>query len=58
MIKFISKYTGSIMYVHEDRVDEYLAAGYQIAPPPPLPEKPVKETKLPEQEKPKTKRKK
>lgn len=39
MIKFINKVTGSEMWVHETRVEEYLKAGHTIAPPPPLPVK-------------------
>lgn len=31
MIAFISPRTGSEMMVHESRVDEYVARGYQIA---------------------------
>lgn len=39
MIKFINKVTGSDMWVHESRVDEYIAAGHKLAAPPPVPEK-------------------
>ena len=42
MILFINKVTGGPMWVHESRIDEYLAAGHKMAPPPPLPEKPNK----------------
>lgn len=45
MIKFINKNSGGPMWVHESRIDEYLAAGHQIAPPPPLPEPKKKPTK-------------
>lgn len=31
MIKFISKLTGNVMYVAEDRKEEYLAAGHALA---------------------------
>lgn len=31
MVKFINKWTGSIMWVAEDRVDEYKAAGHKLA---------------------------
>lgn len=31
MVKFINWLTGTVMYVAEDRVDEYLAAGHKIA---------------------------
>lgn len=46
MVKMINALTGSIMYVHEDRLDEYLARGHELAPPPPPP-KPVKRTRAP-----------
>ena len=39
MIKFINKYTGTDMLVHETRVEEYLKAGHKMAPPPPPPVK-------------------
>lgn len=47
MIKLVNK-TGGDTWVHEARLDEYLAAGYQLAAPPqapepdPLPKKPAK----------------
>lgn len=31
MTAFINKVTGTVMYVHESRVDEYLAAGHKLA---------------------------
>lgn len=31
MIKFINKLTGSIMWVADERKDEYLAAGHRLA---------------------------
>lgn len=31
MLKFISKLTGNVMYVAEDRKEEYLAAGHKLA---------------------------
>lgn len=37
MVKLINAVTGSEMWVHESRVDEYLAAGHKLAPPPPPP---------------------
>lgn len=42
MIKFINAYTGGEMWVHETRMDEYIAAGHKLAPPPepPAPRKP------------------
>ena len=34
MIKFINAQTGGEMWVHESRVDEYVAMGHKIAPRP------------------------
>lgn len=31
MVKFINGHTGSVMWVHESRVGEYLAAGHKLA---------------------------
>lgn len=31
MVKFINSATGSEMYVHESRVEEYKAAGHKLA---------------------------
>lgn len=46
MVKFINAVTGSEMWVHESRVDEYLAAGHKMAlPPPPPPRPPRKASK-------------
>lgn len=45
MIKFISCHTGSEMWVHESRMEEYLAAGHKLAAPPPVPEKPTRKKK-------------
>jgi len=36
MVKFINRYTGNEMFVAEDRVDEYKAAGHKM-----VEEKPV-----------------
>lgn len=33
MVRFIHKVTGGDMWVHEDRVDEYKAAGHKPAAP-------------------------
>lgn len=41
MIKMRNKLSGGDMWVHEDRVEEYLAAGHTLADPPKQ-EKPVK----------------
>ena len=37
MIKLINAVTGGVMWVHEDRLEEYLNRGQLVAPPPPLP---------------------
>ena len=35
MVAFINRYTGTVMWVHETRVEEYKAAGHKpVAPPP------------------------
>ena len=34
MVKFINKTTGSVMYVADERVDEYKAAGHKLAAKP------------------------
>ena len=34
MVKMINKLFGTEMYVHEDRVDEYLEAGHKLASEP------------------------
>ena len=34
MVAFINRDSGGIMYVHESRVEEYLAAGHRLAAPP------------------------
>lgn len=39
MVKLIHRDTGGDMWVHETRVNEYLAKGHKIAPPPPPPPK-------------------
>lgn len=48
MIKFINRMTGTVMWVADDRVEEYQAAGHRLAADP-KPEKPAQE---PEPEKP------
>ena len=37
MVKLINGLTGSEMWVHEDRLEEYLARGHRLPPPPPPP---------------------
>ena len=39
MVKLIHRDTGGDMWVHEMRVNEYLAKGHKLAPPPPPPPK-------------------
>ena len=41
MIRMINRLTGGDMWVREDRVEAYIAAGHALAAPP-KPEKPVK----------------
>ena len=43
MVKMINLYTGSVMYITKDRVQEYMNAGHKIAAPA-APEKPVTKT--------------
>lgn len=41
MVPMINAQTGTLMYVHETRLEEYLAKGHKLAePPPPPPRKP------------------
>lgn len=44
MVKFINKLTGGVMWVSEERVEEYKAAGHRLAavasPKKPAPKKP------------------
>ena len=42
MIKLTHAQTGGEMWVHESRLDEYLAAGHKLAAPPPPPPKAAK----------------
>ena len=37
MVKFINSMTGTEMWVHETRVEEYIRRGHKPAPPPPPP---------------------
>lgn len=39
MIRLVNRLTGGDMWVHESRLEEYLAAGHKLAAPPPPPEK-------------------
>lgn len=45
MIKLIRADTGGEMWVHESRLEEYLAAGHKPAAPPPPPPKVARTTK-------------
>ena len=54
MVKLINALTGSEMWVHETRLDEYLAAGHKPAAEPAG----VSESNTPAKPKPKTKAKK
>ena len=49
MIKLRNARTGGDMWVHESRLDEYLAAGHTLAaaPTPPMPEKKAPAKKAP-----------
>ena len=40
MVKLINALTGTVMYVHESRLEEYLARGHKLAPAPPPPPRP------------------
>jgi hypothetical protein len=40
MVQMVNALTGSIMWVHESRVEEYLRRGHKLASPPPPPAKP------------------
>lgn len=42
MIKLVHADSGGDMWVHESRLDEYLAAGHKLAAPPPPPPKAAK----------------
>lgn len=37
MVKMIHALTGTVMWVHETRVEQYLERGHKLAPPPPPP---------------------
>ena len=39
MIRLVNRITGGEMWVHESRLEEYMAAGHKLAAPPPAPEK-------------------
>ena len=41
MVRFINRITGTVMWVHESRIDDYLAAGHMLAAPPEPVKKPA-----------------
>ena len=45
MLKMINRVTGSVMWVTEERKDEYLAAGHKLAAEPAPTEEPKKRKK-------------
>ena len=45
MVKMIHALTGTEMWVHETRVEQYLERGHKLAPPPPPPPRPKRTTK-------------
>lgn len=53
MVEMKSRLSGSIMYVADDRVEEYLARGHSLAKP-----EPIRERTEPVEEKPKVSTKK
>ena len=42
MVRFINRFTGNEMWVSEERVEEYVAAGHKLAAPSAVKEKPAK----------------
>lgn len=59
MVKFINSQTGSLMYVAEDRVQEYLALGHlPVGAPAAADEKPLTDAACEERRKPSSKKKK
>ena len=42
----INAHTGTIMWVHETRVEDYLSRGHKLAPAPPPPERPKRGRKV------------
>ena len=45
MVKMINAQSGGVMWVHETRVEEYLARGCKLAPAPPPPGRPKRTRK-------------
>lgn len=45
MVRLINAHTGTIMWVHETRVEQYLERGHKLAPPPPPPPRPKRSPK-------------
>lgn len=54
MIKFINRFTGNEMWVAEDRVEEYKAAGHKLAADKPKPIVPTVKPKKPTKKRPKS----
>lgn len=50
MIRMINALTGTIMWVHESRLDEYLGNGHKLAVPP-IKEQPKEPVKRPRKKK-------
>ena len=50
MIRMINVYSGSTMWVHDSRLDEYLKMGHKLAVPP-EPAKPTEPVKRPAKKK-------
>lgn len=45
MVKLIQAHTGAPMWVHESRLEEYLARGHKLASAPPPPKPAAKKTR-------------
>ena len=54
MIRFINRFTGNEMWVAEDRVEEYKAAGHKLAADNPKPFTPIVKPKKPTKKRPKS----
>lgn len=57
MIRMVNRLTGGDMWVHESRVEEYLAAGHKLAAPPAAKHPLVKPEDAPEKKSAKSRRK-
>lgn len=45
MVRMVNAHTGTIMWVHESRLEEYLERGHKLAAPPPPPPRPAKKAR-------------